>query len=371
VDTSFRDYFIDVFPDKSRNKFFGFDDNSFEKLLYLRNILLRIYRVFNIETLPLDKYDKKRIKHFKSMFGTFEKEFSSHDFILDNLQNVQGTTEYISCEDFKTKLDTLYNDGYRPISYEKCNMIGLYSHTSVSINELSTKLKDFTQLVIENNPSQSFCRSLSNNCETYGTLELNYFFHSRSSSVQRTISDIYFIKMIHDTDNSVKWVPMFSVMFHMSSAAGIFPKLFENNLHTDLDLTSSPTLISALNNNIIKHIEIEPMKNITSRGKGFLIYSSASTTEHSNVFVVKVVKIDISGLDYSFQIVQHENSDKLSSMLNIIRETNDNYESTIHNETILKSIVLYSSPTTRDFDQVTFENENTSLQILHRSTVSD
>jgi len=121
-DDLFINYFIDIFPAHKRYLFFHKNETSRENLQNLKDILLLIYDKIDTD-LPLDKYNPKRIKHFKSMFGTFKKEFASKYFILDN-QYVEGRTEYISCEDFKAKLDTLYEDGFQPVSYEKCNMMG-------------------------------------------------------------------------------------------------------------------------------------------------------------------------------------------------------------------------------------------------------
>jgi hypothetical protein len=370
-DDLFINYFIDIFPAHKRYLFFHKNETSRENLQNLKDILLLIYDKIDTD-LPLDKYNPKRIKHFKSMFGTFEKEFASKDFILDN-QYVEGRTEYISCEDFKAKLDTLYEDGFQPVSYEKCNMMGKYGTTSIT-NELTIlsqsealrpgKLKDFMQSEGEDEQGK-FCRSsdpkINNGCIT----NIQTFFRRASddqdpTNVDRTISDIYFVKMTK-TNNSdeIKWVPMFSVMFHRFFE-GNFPKFFENNIDENF---SSSTLSSALNddnNIIIRHFEIEPKKTIKSKGKGFLIFSSTSEP-----YDLSVVKISIDDL-YSFScaLISTQISDnKLANLTSIIETTKNSYQ--LNN---MQSIVLYSSPTTRDFNQVIFDNENTSLQILLIST---
>ena len=247
TDGDFKNYFrvFEHFPNNFLN-----DTTNVTRLKQLVEKILDMRGGSINFTIPPDTYNTKRINHFKTMFGTFEKEFGSAMFFQENVYAHKGRTVLGNASDFVSKLDSLYSEGYVPTTFIlKCNLKGnltnytnnlFGSHGSTTvIKHFMIKMKD----LFLTNVNNFYCHT-GTSCikgqERYRFNLQSYWGGSRRErNLKRVVSDVYFVCFTAPAGESMdgfiippktQWIPMYSILYYNIITGDTVHTMIENCL---------------------------------------------------------------------------------------------------------------------------------------------
>ena len=330
-------------------------------------------------TIPPDTYNTKRINHFKTMFGTFEKEFGSAMFFQENVYAHKGRTVLGNASDFVSKLDSLYSEGYVPTtSILKCNLKGnltnytnnlFGSHGSTTvIKHFMIKMKD----LFLTNVNNFYCHT-GTSCikgqERYRFNLQSYWGGSwRERNLKRVVSDVYFVCFTAPAGESMdgfiippktQWIPMYSILYYNIITGDTVNTMIENCL--DDNFNGNVFSDVANNKNIqIKQYDIQSKteQRPISMNDGYMLLYDKYTTQISTVKIYISTNIRVTP---SIAVVRGNKS--FENLQNELKELSDNH-GTLFNS--VSDIVMYSEPSRKSLETVNFDNR--SFQIV--STLS-